>query len=533
MRMSDNNEVLSRLYSDGQMTKVYLTEGDQQIIDPTCKGRGKMKTLDSYDGSEKPTPKMTIMSELSRDQWRELIAPYTESMRDVAKFRLLYEYETSMWTKYAPQGKPVMKKVLEQKYVSSYEAAQLPLIRKTSAQTAAHEYFMQLVREAKRKYGVPQVELYTGYTSELSGLPTMTQKSDPKAERYAFNTYADGHHYPMPILPWYRDQRSKQRGINMDEFGAVYAIGGLLTAVRNWFKTYFTHIFDSWLNPVLSMTTRITKCVSAKNINVEGDYMSMDEHFSFDCYCNYVQPIFDELLPPNEANRILWYVQASFHQPVYWGEYVTIGLHNLLSGVPITQDCETYYGAQQQIAFALACDVPVNECQIFVIGDDSVLSVPRRYASRLSMEVYAELSNASHLPVSLEKCAIRDSEMIYLRKVYAPSLPRDIDGNIIGAYPLSLWANSLVNPERRVDPLGPEFVRAIQVTDGIVGHPLYRQVVPNIFGQFRPRLRKTVTYNELVSVTPERDWWEKVYGEAWTLDKSSTVKLLKQVGLLK
>lgn len=249
-----------------------------------------------------------------------------------------------------------------------------------------------------------------------------------------------------------------------------------------------------------------------------GDYRKMDEHFSRNIYSTWVRPVYKLLLSEEEFSTFDTFVYHLFSQPLYMGDYMWCGVHNLFSGQAITNDFETIYNIIEKITMLLLDGQQPHLCIVRALGDDSIVGVKRWYSDPISLN--RQLAEANGLTLAEDKSYISNVP-IYLRKVYDLSFPKYVGSDVvIGAYPAVLAWNSLRNPERPLSSLNENFVASLQICDNLVGHPLYANIASMFWKYWRGDITSEVSNVEIT------DWWSKLYGSNWSFRNSPTANLL-------
>lgn len=502
--------------------KVYLTELDQEMMDPTGKIRARLKTY--KEG--KPTP---VPYWLSVQDWRWWFESYKIRLTAIPLRHSLYrEWSERHLAKCGPQGDPFPISELEHSYQLSYQLAE----RKCQFNYVklGRDFLIRTIRQLIERVGYPQAPEYYSYSTEATfgGIPVAGHKGDFLVETVGMKP----HRHVQPDVPGERSQRLKHRCINMDATSNVRYIERTLKSCREWLKLNLPQYFSAWLNPDRHLRPQITDRLRKGCISIEGDYSHCDEAFGWDIVSEVVLPIYEQLIPdPMQFILFASFVEELFEQPVYMGDYMLTGHHNLLSGQVITNDFETIYDICLEIGVAIASGWSPLEPLIAALGDDTLVLTtehPLEECLRYRDNMVEEVTRNGEI-MNTEKCAVVRNSVRFLRTLYYPGLSCNHDGNIIGAYPGSLCINSIVCPERYTANV-PEAIKAtVQKLDNVRGTPEYHPMVDFVFSRVRRDLRPTY---RAVAEAQYYDWWERVYGEAWTASQSPTFQYLLSKALL-
>nr|AOW41972.1 RNA-dependent RNA polymerase [Picobirnavirus sp.] len=500
---------------------IFLTPYDQDILDPSGKARAFLRGLKKSS----PTPVPTIFNHIKRDdwlnQWSELRAKAIAALPPSINTWL-----EATKAKYGPQGARFDLVELKQAYARSYGHAST---RKSyHVALIGRDYLLRYVRWTAQRFGFPQFDYaYRGIVGTSAALPTMLDKGDYYAETLTLPFWS----HPIPMLPGERNQRGKHRCINQDAVFNVRRIEGVLNSVRKWLVKY-TPWFTSWENPTYRLAPLITEAILKSSVSIETDFKACDEHFSFESVSNVVLPVY-EYLVPDQFVGFASFVEDLFDQPIYFGDRVWTGRHNLLSGQCITNDFETIYDVCVCIGAAL-----VNGIEDYLLlcnGDDIAFVMPYHYRnkSKVVHDTLVDEFQRNGMEMSLDKSSIRVGEVSFCRKYYAPGVGPMLynkDGlpYLLGVYPDYLTLNSIINPERR--SIGAEStVATLQRCDNLYGSPLFTPFVQFLWSRAKGELFVD-DLDEVASSLP-LDWWTRLYGEIWTSQKSPTLSVMRQSNL--
>lgn len=498
---------------------IFLTPLDQQSLDPTGNARKFLKSLKP----SLPTPVPSLFNHKTREEWFEMWSEHRKPLVDKLP-KSLREWLDSAASKYGPQGARFSLSELQDSYRTSY----------TNAEYHPHyhiakigrDYLLRLFRQIADKVGYPQFDYwYRGIVGTSSALPAMLRKGDLLAEIQT----PFGWFHPLPVLPGEKDQRLKHRCINQDALANVRRIEGVLNSVREWLKTY-TPFFASWITPRRSLLPRITSCVLRNYFSIETDFSKCDEHFSKENVVELVLPIY-ELLVPDQYLGFASFVEDLFYQPIYFGDYMWVGKHNLLSGQAITNDFETIYDVEVALGTLLVCDV-LEGSEIMACGDDIAVLLPASRRNKVK-EVYdtmVEEFSLNGMELSLDKSIIAQGNVRFCRRAYYPGVGKLYSNEygrsyLAGVYPDFLTLNTIINPFQLA--IGAEStVSMVQRLDNLHGSPLFELLVQFVCS--RAQGKPFVGNLDEAARDLPREWWERVYGEIWVSQNSPTLEVLRR-----
>lgn len=458
--------------------------------------------------------------------WRQLDATSTFTdvfeqlklgMRDSGKD--LLEYEDSMLKKCGPQGGCIPGTSIIRCYEEQYKLASLNPT--CVGLEDGLDYLLSSIIDLINRVGYPQEIHNASPGKQFSGFPCVTSKNSIWAQGESdWMRYTRPYFQPYPNAFGTRYQRLKDRTINMDSNLNVDYIQPLLSKIRYWLRAYLPHWFGSWCNPSLYDAPAISAAMRKRYKWFEGDYTKIDEHFSRNCYDKWVAPIYKLLLSAEEFSAFDTFVRQLFEQPLFMGDYMWTGLHNLFSGQAITNDFETIFTVVLLLQMALMNGSDPSLCVIKALGDDSLLGVKRWTIDPIEVAIQLATSNGHEF--TKEKQRLSDNPR-YLRRTYDLSFPKYPGSDvIIGAYPAVLTVNSLLNPEFPLESIEENFVASIQICDNLYGHPQYANIVSKLWTHWRGNVSQTVRDVEVT------DWWSKLYGTTWAPQSSPTVRLLQR-----
>jgi hypothetical protein len=297
-----------------------------------------------------------------------------------------------------------------------------------------------------------------------------------------------------------------------------------LNSCRYWLKRHLPEYFGAWCNPKEFVNPILTDALQHHDIFVETDYKSMDVHFSLWLVTEVILPVY-EVLKPDGFISFAAAVEELFHQPVYLGDKLAVGLHNLFSGEGITNDFETIYTVCLAIGVALQLQC-LESSRAVALGDDCTIALRTRSTvlPQKFRDLMIEVSGLADMIIhDDEKSRIAVEETRFCRKVYYLAGAKDENGNLLGAYPLNLALNNIIQPERIQSNPAIAAVADLQRLDNCYGAPGWTELVQMCWANAKHR------FAELRPDSLTKDWWLRVYGEKWSPECSPTVRLMQKM----
>lgn len=503
------------------MKIVDLTPADQLLLDPTGKAR---KFLSSLNGKGTATPMPDYVRRWSRSQW---LSEYLAVRNSYSLNSSYIEYDDEHIGKYAAQGGTYPLSEMHDQYTKFFVLAE----RKVSFHHVlrGRDYLLRYLSQGIQRFGYPQIGYELGITNTAASLPTMGRKGYYTPETVCAKPWR----HPLPDLPGQRLQRTKHRPLNQDPVQNVRYIEGVLTAVRKWLSTHFPEFFGSWLNPDLVVNPTITEHVLRRDYGVETDYDTCDAHFSVHIWFEVLRPVYELLIPDKmEFLKFAAFIEELFSQPIYMGNYLMTGLHNLLSGQAITNDFETIYDVINALGALLRNGFSVEDHPILTLGDDvALLGYKTQREALIMRDSFMEEAILNGMKFSEEKCKVEKGVIRYLRRLYTPGCGTIRyncygAGFLRGAYPAVLTLNSIINPEHRTSKdFNQRCAALLARLDNLDGNPFASTFITWLISRIEPLNADT---REVDRIVLERDWWAKLFNDPWSLQKSYSWTVIKQ-----
>jgi hypothetical protein len=460
----------------------------------------------------------------------EMLSRYQELIRKVHKasngrHEPYFEYVQEALKVFGPQGGTFPLNLMMESLERNYRNAERS-ISITGLLAVGREFLLRCIYQTRERVGVPQSVPITKYATNAA-LPTGLKKGSFLAE-------SEGNSGPWrhvwPDLLGQRHMRGKPRVIHQDSILNVRYVEGYLTKVRYWLRKYLPQYFGSWLNPQEFVRPTITRTLNGKFYSIETDYEKMDEHFSLAVALEMVLPVYEALLDEGEYLRFAAYIEESFNQPVYMGDYMLTGLHNLFSGQGITNDFETIFSVELALGGLLEGGCSPRHSHIIANGDDIALLIEntKQHSTTIDpqkiMDSMVKASEEAGLAMSQTKCRLSDSEVRFCRHVYYPTGRRNPEGIIYGAYPSVYALNNIVQPERPSKTAGLCAIADLSRLDNVIGSPDYYPFC-DLIKRFTTH---AFTFSDQELDQAPVDWWERVYGERWSPESSPSYCYLTQ-----
>lgn len=297
-------------------------------------------------------------------------------------------------------------------------------------------------------------------------------------------------------------------------------------------------MFGSWVEESIYVKPAIYRAISSNSYNVETDFKACDAHFSWDIVATNILPVYEILLNnPTVYVEFASFIEEMFYQPIYLGNVVMTGKHNLLSGQGITNDFETIYDAELETGSVIAAYEDPVDYTLLSNGDDmSLLGFKSEaLAGKIRDTVVEEATLNGHV-MALDKCRVERGVVHYLRRLYYPGCGRvhyNIEGDpyLMGAYPAVLTHNSVINPEYRESRDDGQAIAALlQRLDNLNGTPNAQQYIGSTISRFDFSRYNVHDISEL-KADPHIDWWDRCYGIQWSVSDSYSWNIIKQLKL--
>nr|UAW00439.1 MAG: RNA-dependent RNA polymerase [Porcine picobirnavirus] len=503
------------------MNKVYLTPIDQEALDPIFKNRLMLRRFNVTKQTFSPKPSLAY---LKGDWYLNKLVEATKQFiagNPASVHQEYYEWNLSYAEKYGRQGGTFPKEIMQQSYARSYDLA----ARSVTFHYAkiGSDWLARYCQQLVDRYGHPNYS-YVKTINTNSALPTGLKKGTFYAETIGFKPYR----HLLPNLPGQRYMRKKCRTINQDACANVRLTERILNNARNFLRDYIPRLFGSWLNPDLVVRPTATTIVDRNLYSVETDYEKMDEHFGYDATVTCVLPVYKAILDPADYLTLDIMVSEMYDQPIYFGNFMYTGRHNLLSGQNPTNDFETIFQVCQTCGILLdLMDLDPLTIPQLHLGDDLVVAFNTEKKAQIFFDAFISESNSNGLDINKEKSVIRHGKCQYCRKFYYKGGKRDVNSDgqavLLGAYPSILCLNSIINPERVAVSQGIEALSTYQRLDNCIGSPDYVPLI-QLICKHTNLLQVDITDDDLVKLPS--DWWFRLYGERWDPLSSPTFNLV-------
>lgn len=496
--------------------RIYLTPEDLRRIDPTGRGYEWIETLKrSKESFNESRPKYKNLVEYAANVASKLPdahAPYRD-------------YALHFLPKCGPQGgRYAFNRMVES--IKRYYVRVPEKVEPNYAILGA-QYLVRYVKQLKQKFGTPNQFQTSPVVNTLAALPSMRKKGTFEAEAFIGDLYW---RHLLPSLPGQRRLKGKDRNIFMDSNENVRYIEGTLSQCRQWLKSYMPQYFHGWMNPDCGLRENITKRLDQHYLNIELDADSMDTWFSREISERVILPIYEALLDEAEFWHLSAYVHEAFEQPLFLGDSMLVGLHDLFSGQPITNDFETLFDVCVAIGIALAHHVSPDKWYIAANGDDVIFLLHPSYDGHyfnVIKQAFLDEYEACSIKISVEKSRFATEDYQFCKKIYYRKGKRNEKGFLYGSYSSLLAANSIENPEKSSKTAGSESVAVLQILDNLYGSPDWNNLVQKVFS-----LGFDLNFTEVdIRTITEADWWFRCYGERWDPLSSPSFILMMQLAM--
>jgi hypothetical protein len=508
-----------------EFREIWLTEEEIALIDPTGLGRVHLLSMRDLPGNDVPKPFSKYSSTMWLDRYIKLLSKINFS----AASNPYLEYNHEMLSKYGPQGRKRDVSKIKESFSPFYENATHK--RSFKRMQDGVYYLKRKLKALVQKYGLPPYEQTIHGTDGTCGaLPTMAKKGQ-------FATETIGKEFiqvPLADLPGQRDMRGKPRTINMDATMNVRYIENEILHIQTWLKTYLPDLFGSWRNPAEYLQPQIYSGLLKKYTWVMFDYEKCDEHFSWEAAREIVLPVIEELVTPRTYQKLYRFIYMLFRQPIYWGDSIYVGLHNLLSGQIITNFLETIFGVVLLISGQIEFRIPHHKFCLSVCGDDLHVGIAQSHAHLAEdfSKWVVSVSNEADMIMNYEKCQIAKT-LTYLRRVYYIGQPvlynHEGQPYVPGAYPSVLTLNQCINPEYYMPSESVDWFKALfSRLDNMWGSPEFVPVCELLLKEV-----STAPSPDELNQSCYTDWWFRLYGENWNPLTSPSYAVAKRMGLVR
>jgi hypothetical protein len=503
----------------------YLCDSSQKEVDPYLAEYNGSKTRFSTDHSyyDKPSPL------LKKDEnpiaiFEEFDRIYLPQMQ--CKSNHFLDYELEMRKKCGPQGGKITITEVTSKLISYYD---FPRNQTFDIVDVGVKAFTREIQARVKLVGLPQPIWQYSIRNTAAGLPTGLKKNFVLGNSSYYLAHSDGYNWfglLQPTQVSFRRMRNKDRLVFMDSVLNVDRLEPIMSSVRNWFKENYPRLFAALHRPSKYLWRNITKAIEKKLVNLETDFKSMDQSMTFKIAKKVLFPVLKELLIPGDYLFACNLIEQYFKQPCLIKNQLWEGEHSLFSGQVITQDLENFYDICLYLGVYLSLGYSWDEFSDYftMVGDD-VLSFWESKDVSIAYEMIKRETQLNKVELSEEKTRIGGA-VRFCRNVYSVHNSRilDDDGNYVipPSYPLSLATNSIVQPENLNPNFGIEIAAIIARADNAQYNPWWKSWATWIFSKLSISRLPT---DEQFKQWQAKDWWAKVYGEVYGIDKSPTYQL--------
>lgn len=371
------------------------------------------------------------------------------------------------------------------------------------------------------------VELYNTYPGDhrtTSGFHFMTDKRKKFVRVYAMKRVINFPYSPDPVIFSTVNKKRKHRCVYMSTLDDQYRYNRLFYRIDEYTKLAPHHIYKAQVDIDTDFELWFRK--HPNYVAFEADYKTFDDditrdHLKLLSYYYYkIGLISDELYYSH-----LKYWDSTRDQIVITPDGYIREPHNVLSGEPCTNRCETPLNLIVQISwliYALNENFDPQHVFIKVNGDDVVILIDRDYypTPKIPYESWCKefadwCMREFAFPAQPEKQNLRyaPSPVFFCKRWYHPTKP----STYIGIYAL----NSILYPEKAdIKDVTMEYIRIVSILDLIRDHPLYKFIVTLLL----PIIPSVQVTDEDVRVYNHKHagWKNRVMGENVDLSSSYT-----------
>lgn len=385
-------------------------------------------------------------------------------------------------------------------------------------------------------------DTYRGMKKSNSGIFYWKDRRAPNVRWHSYNASLESPYSMDPVVTGQRKQRNKVRDIFMDTMPNLYRFNRVLRPLHDFLAVRTPHI--AWRGDHYD-EKHIYQWIGNRRDwwSLESDVDSMDKRMSLEV----TQYVMGELLSlpfvsPELREEYLKYIELTFSIPILSPDGLLEGRKRLLSGLPPTNDYESFVNWYVLASFLhthrnkMRGSLKDIDHFIIVKGDDSSILFSEDVSTVIdqsgqTVSITAAIAawyNKFRLLAKAEKQAFRHRTTMFCKRFYYPTLTqyKDIAGSIHSgsAYSLLLAINSIVYPEILNHPKDAAYqmTRILQILDNVRFHPLWKTLVNRLVElQVLPLVKLSEETVEYFNAT-ERDWRWHLYGEKFTLGTSPT-----------
>lgn len=499
--------------------------------------------IDSYD----PTgacwqwfcqhfPKETCLEQLSplffedpQQLVHEYCARFLSDKELNSKHRPIVEYERELLSKFGRQGGKIPWSLAAPVFKPYYllpKKVRFGKVAKVGLRT-----LLRLLRARLRKFAPPALIRDFFLKDTAFGCPYGGSKKDEYKHKQA---PFGGWQHPYPCLPNIRYMRNSYRGIFCSSGFDCDYIEPELSAVRNWLKEQFPHIFGAWRDPREYVHRDLGEAVWRNKFFLETDFKKMDQHFTLSVVKELILPIYQLLLAPADYLHFAAFVEEAFEQPLLCGNELWTGEHTLFSGLPFTNDFETLYDVVIYLGAHVLSDQQVDTFGFVfkAIGDDVVYCGSEDVVRNVYELVKGEFT-LNGVILSEEKTRMQRGSCRFCRNVYYPACRRSVNkmgySIIVPAYPLILAVNNCLQPESTAPSWRLELLSMFTRLDNGSGNYQFDNVVNWLYSHILPAVMHPIPIDaeREFELLQHKDWWFKVYGTTYTLGESRAAQIYR------
>lgn len=455
--------------------------------------------IHQIEKGSKPTPSSFLVEKVSAHTLLESTLGIIKETCD--GMPIIAEVENDKLSKVGPQGANPPWKAKKDKFYEYYAY---------SGKDYSHIYNSVEWQEAldnvrsrfnfdnsKRPYGfdrVLEVMRKSGKLGTNSGAPLFVKKREPKAIEAAIKTARLGTHEWKKLWAQLgnRSQRGKSRFIFMFPFATTIVENSFVMPVLKHLKELDLPFFSAW-EGFSHVEKNITPMIESYENLVGTDFTAMDQHFTVDKSLQ-VYAVVKHFFQKSQWRALKESMCWAHEIPVLTPDGMVYGEHGMASGSGWTNLSETIFN--MILSEFISIKIKANEMQperstgseaplrSMGLGDDGFMATSCADAA----DIFVECANSVGLESNRSKQVSSTDYTQYLQRTFVRDYYSPYNPEVLGGvYPIVLAFNSLVYPERYINPKewsGKMFViRCLMILENTVNHPGFVPFCELIFKQ--------------------------------------------------
>lgn len=338
---------------------------------------------------------------------------------------------------------------------------------------------------SKRPYGfdrVLDVMRKSGKLGTNSGAPLFVKKRDSEAINAAMKAASLGSHEWKKLWAQLgnRSQRGKSRFIFMFPFATTIVENSFVMPVLKYLKELDLPFFSAW-EGFSHVENNITPMFKSYENLVGTDFTAMDQHFTVDKSMQ-VYAVIKHFFQKSQWRALKESMSWAHEIPVLTPDGMIYGEHGMASGSGWTNLSETIFNMILSEFISIKMKAEASETErnngsdaplvSMGLGDDGFMATNNPDAA----DLFVECANSVGLESNRSKQVSSTDYTQYLQRTFIRDYYSPYKTDVLGGvYPIVLAFNSLVYPERYINPKdwsGKMFViRCLMILENTINHP--------------------------------------------------------------